>query len=239
MCRGNPPPIGDAVVNTGTGLLRSSEAAVGEYSRGDAGGVGGARRAWAPPPGVEIDPPLRPATSSRPPSEPRMVAALRRGPLRRVLSAFSTSEERVHHVPPCPFSLLRGGLLLTERRYPRHDFSSGLIIALESWWTTPIIDVENIARRSGCTPDGDPALRSRRARVVSRAERGLLRERDRRSVFVPVSAPRPRGVLFRPLATAYSSRSGPRSAALTVTDPARAAPLTAAAGRRRAGRTRR
>ncbi|HXG43649.1 MAG TPA: efflux RND transporter permease subunit [Gemmatimonadales bacterium] len=224
---GFPPPIGDAVINDGPGLLLIVEKQPWGNTLAVTHGVEQALAELRPAlAGVEVDPTIfRPATFIE-----MALANLNRALLIgcvlvvAVLAAFLADwRTAVISLTAIPLSLLAAGLVLSYRGGTLDTMVlAGLVIALGEVVDDAIIDVENIARRlrlNAALPTPRPALQvvldaslEVRSAVVFGSLIVVL-------VFLPVFfLGGVSGAFFRPLALAYVLAIGASLlVALTVT----------------------
>jgi CzcA family heavy metal efflux pump len=212
VVEGSPPPIGDAVVNTGTGLLLIVEKQPAANTLEVTRGVDAALTALRPAlPGVDIDPAIfRPATfiemSLRNLAISMLLGALF---VIAVLVAFLYEWRSAFvTIVAMPLSLIAAAWMLTLGGRTIDTMAlAGLIIALGVVVDDAIIDVENITRRlrlNAASPEPRPAAAvvldaslEVRSAVVYGSLIVIL-------VFIPIFLlPGLSGAFFRPLALAY------------------------------------
>jgi CzcA family heavy metal efflux pump len=212
VVEGTPPPIGDAVIDTGDGLMLIVEKQPGANTLDVTRGVEAALETLRPGlPGVEIDSRIfRPATFIDRSLHNLGVSMLIGAVLViAVLIAFlSEWRSAVITVIAMPVSLLAAAWLLAQSGGTLDTMAlAGLIIALGVVVDDAIIDVENIGRRlrlnDACStpqPESTVVLNASlevRSAVVYGSLIVVL-------VFLPVfMLPGLAGAFFRPLATAY------------------------------------
>ena len=212
VVEGSPPPIGDAVINTGTGLLLIVEKQPGANTLDVTRGVEAALASLEPAmPDVEVDPQIfRPATfiemSLRNLAWSMVIGA---GLVIAVLIAFLYEwRSAAVTIVAMPLSLIAAAWMLASGGRTIDTMAlAGLIIALGVVVDDAIIDVENIARRlrlNAASPSPKPAHEvvleaslEVRSAVVYGSLIVIL-------VFIPIFLlPGLAGSFFRPLALSY------------------------------------
>jgi CzcA family heavy metal efflux pump len=212
VVEGTPPPIGDAVVTSGDGLLLIVEKQLGANTLQVTRDVERALEELSPAlPGVDVDSSIfRPATFIEM-SLDNLNRALLLGCalVVVVLLAFLTSwKSALISAVAIPLSLLAAGLMLHYRGGTLDTMVlAGLVIALGEVVDDAIIDVENIVRRlrlNRTSPNPRPALAVVLDASLEVRSAVLYGSLIVMLVFVPVFLlPGLAGAFFRPLALAY------------------------------------
>ena len=243
VVEGFPAPIGDAVINSGPGLMLIVEKQLGANTLTVTRGVEQALEQMKPAlSGVAVDPTIfRPATFIEMSLQNLSRALLVGCVLVILVLMVFLADWRTALISSIaiPLSLLAAGLLLHYRGGTLDTMVlAGLVIALGEVVDDAIIDVENIVRRlrlnrvGGASPASDPR---RARRVDGGAERRALRQPHRRGRVRAGVHARWAGWRVLPPARAVLRSGDSRVPARRADDHARAGAAAAAEASRSAG----